>query len=775
MHLLRRAWNSALVAMVAVMATSATASPMAQKLLGGSGAKPETAAPVVFDPAQRRAQLEKLLAAALTAAEQERTGTYPVPSGATPAQVEELRWLLGRFPLLYQAQLDLLREIDAARETRLAAEEAQKTWNGPRQPGPYTMSQFDSALDQLDGERARLRSYMSVGDLQSDELQRAEARLKAAQADERLQREKSTSDAPAPLELARLRTRRAGEAVQLLRMQGDLNEELLRTAKARIDVLSRESETIAANHRFTEEELDRILKGLQAHQAALDSQIEDREGIRLRATRDREQARKALAALPSTTKADDAHISSELQVRLDAGARILEALRTELSALTTLRGLLPLTVEAWKKRYAAFNNPDPDVRQAAAKQLGASFLRMDTLQTFADDLGTLSDAALHEQQARVEALDEGAVGRSFELAALEAARRASDAVSEVQAFAQRMATARLRWKKEYEQASGHRPLSARLAEAWAGAKEIARSVWDFELFAVEDTVELDGKRVALSRGITVGKSIGALMLFVIGYQLMGLFARRAQRLMVERFKVDIGQARLLRRWLMLLTGFVLFVITLNLAHIPLTVFAFAGGALAIGVGFGTQTLLRNLISGVIMLFERKVRVGDIVDVEGVLGTVTAVDIRSTTVRQFDGIETMVPNSLLLENKVTNWTGENPTMRRTLKVGVAYGSPTREAADIMKATAEEHGLVLKEPAPFVIFEDFGDNALMFALYFWVDLAKASGMQVTSDLRFMLEKRFTDAGITVAYPQRDVHLDAARPLRVEVVGGSPPAAS
>ena len=115
-----------------------------------------------------------------------------------------------------------------------------------------------------------------------------------------------------------------------------------------------------------------------------------------------------------------------------------------------------------------------------------------------------------------------------------------------------------------------------------------------------------------------------------------------------------------------------------------------GGALAIGVGFGTQTLLRNFISGIIVLFERKVRVGDIVDVDGVQGIVTAVDVRSTTVRQFDGIETMVPNSLLLENKVTNWTGESPTMRRVVKVGVAYGSPTRQVADILQEAAAEHG-------------------------------------------------------------------------------------
>ncbi len=773
MHCVHRVWRACVLILLAAIALPATSKPLAQKLLGTTGTKVEQAVPAVASIEERRAELEKALAAAQDAVERERSGKYPVPSGATPSQITELGWLLGRFPLALQAQLDLLREIDAARATREVAEEAQANWKGLAQPGPYSLTQVDGALDQLDAERARLHSFESVGDLQREELQRAEARLKASQAEERLALEKATDGVVAPLELARLRTRRSTELLQLLRLQGELTEELVRSTKARVDVLGREAAAYAANYRFSEQELERVLKGLQAHQAALDRRIEVAEEARARAVRERDQARQALAALPTSRTVDEVRVHAELQTRLDAANNTLEALRTQLSALTTLRGLLPLTMEAWRLRYAALSDPDPEARLQAERGLDSSFVRVATLKSFAADLGTLSDAALQEQQRRVDVLDEGAPGRRYELAALEAARRASDAVSEVQALAQRLATAQARWKKEYVQSSRQRPTSERVAEYWAGAKDIAHSVWNFEMFAVEDTVDIAGKPVTLSRGVTVGKSIGAFLIFVLGYQLVGLLARRAQRLMVERFKVDVAQARVLRRWLMLLTGFVLLVITLNLARIPLTVFAFMGGALAIGVGFGTQTLLRNFISGIIVLFERKVRVGDIVDVDGVQGVVTAVDIRSTTVRQFDGIETMVPNSLLLEQKVTNWTGESPTMRRVVKVGVAYGSPTRQVADIMKAAADEHGLVLKEPAPYVIFEDFGDNALVFALYFWVDLARVNGTQVMSDLRFMLERRFADAGIGIAFPQRDVRLDALRPLQIEVVGGAPPA--
>jgi small-conductance mechanosensitive channel len=162
-----------------------------------------------------------------------------------------------------------------------------------------------------------------------------------------------------------------------------------------------------------------------------------------------------------------------------------------------------------------------------------------------------------------------------------------------------------------------------------------------------------------------------------------------------------------------------------------------------------QTIIKNLISGMIVLAERRIQIGDIVDVDGINGTVTTVDLRSTTVRSFEGLETMVPNSMLLENKVTNWTLSDRKVRRTVKVGVAYGTPMRDAAELLEACARRHGNVLGDPAPYVIFEDFADSAQLLVLHFWVELGpKVSGTQVASDLRFMIEKQFAEAGISIA---------------------------
>jgi small-conductance mechanosensitive channel len=140
------------------------------------------------------------------------------------------------------------------------------------------------------------------------------------------------------------------------------------------------------------------------------------------------------------------------------------------------------------------------------------------------------------------------------------------------------------------------------------------------------------------------------------------------------------------------------------------------------------------------------------------------------VRSGDGQETLVPNSVLLERSVTNWTLSDRRVRRSVRIGVAYGTPMRAAAEAIEDCAKRHGNVLANPAPQVLFEDFGDSAQILTLYFWVELSdKVGGAQVASDLRFIIEKRLAEAGIVIASPKRDVRVDGAQPIKVEVVAG------
>ena len=293
--------------------------------------------------------------------------------------------------------------------------------------------------------------------------------------------------------------------------------------------------------------------------------------------------------------------------------------------------------------------------------------------------------------------------------------------------------------------------------------------WTYELFTVEETIEVDGRTITGSLGITVSKVVSSLLMVTLGVWLTIVLGRLVRRLMLTRGGSETT-ANLSYRLFNIVLVFVLFVAALNTVNIPFTTFSFLGGALAIGVGFGAQNLLNNFISGLILLMERPIEIGHVIEVDGIRGRVREIGARFSQIRRFDGVDMLVPNSLLLEQKVTNLTLEDQNIRLQIRVGVAYGSSTRDAGQCILASANEHGLVLKNPPPYVIFEEFGDSALVFSLYFWVTLeSSTSSLVIASDVRHMIDRQLRDAGITIAFPQRDVHLDVKGPVDVRLDSG------
>jgi small-conductance mechanosensitive channel len=265
----------------------------------------------------------------------------------------------------------------------------------------------------------------------------------------------------------------------------------------------------------------------------------------------------------------------------------------------------------------------------------------------------------------------------------------------------------------------------------------------------------------------LGKIVMAVVILVAGIWFAGLLSRIVELVIIRRLKIEPNQARLIRRWLWAVLVVCLVVFSLASVKIPLTVFAFAGGALAIGLGFGTQTVLKNFVSGLILLFERPFRVGDVLEVGGQRGTVTEIGLRASVLQLWNGTETLIPNSSLLENNVSNWTYSSPKVRFALTVGVAYGSDTRRVLQLLGEVAERHGVVEKEPKPQALFTDFGESTLNFEMRYWVDVLKGNSAQVGSDLRQMIAGAFADNGIVIAFPQQDLHLDTTRPLTIEIV--------
>jgi len=178
------------------------------------------------------------------------------------------------------------------------------------------------------------------------------------------------------------------------------------------------------------------------------------------------------------------------------------------------------------------------------------------------------------------------------------------------------------------------------------------------------------------------------------------------------------------------------------------------GALGIGLGFGLQNIFNNFMSGLILLFERPIQVGDDIELNGVWATVKKINVRSTLVQTYDNASLIIPNSDLINNQVTNWSFKDKRLRRDISIGIAYGSDIVLAKKLLLEVANSKMRVLRYPEPEVLFRDFGDSALVFKLRFWslVDYF----IQVESELRFDIDEIFNKNNIVIAFPQKDVHL-------------------
>ena len=261
---------------------------------------------------------------------------------------------------------------------------------------------------------------------------------------------------------------------------------------------------------------------------------------------------------------------------------------------------------------------------------------------------------------------------------------------------------------------------------------------------------------------TLGQLVIIPTVLIVGYLVIRWIARIITvRLVARHMQPDI--VHLIRRIFYIVALVVLAITTLELLNIPLTAFAFVSGAIAIGVGFGAQNIINNFISGWILMWERPIRIGDFLEVGDAYGTVESINTRSTLIRRTDGVHLLIPNSALLENTVVNWTLIDDLARTKVRLGVAYGSPVKRVAELIRQATEEQEATLKDPAPVVLFEDFGDNALVFDVFFWINAVGERDLRaIRSDIRFRICELFEANNIVVAFPQRDVHLDGSLTL-------------
>ena len=280
-------------------------------------------------------------------------------------------------------------------------------------------------------------------------------------------------------------------------------------------------------------------------------------------------------------------------------------------------------------------------------------------------------------------------------------------------------------------------------------------IWNLELF------------VSGSQAIRLNQILVAFFVIVVGV----LLSRKVSRLFAERItktgRLDSNIAHLLQKLISYFLFVVIALIALPIAGIPITILTVLGGAFAIGIGFGAQNLFNNLISGVIIMLEQPIRIGDIVEIQQEEGRIEDIGNRCVCIRRTDGVDVLVPNSYFIEQPVVNWTLSDSDIRGTVTVGVAYGSPVESVRDLLASIADRHPNIHSRPEPVVLFEDFGNSALSFTLLFWTRVSRPMDLRkIQSDIRYQIDALFKENGITIAFPQQDIHFDAGKPLEVKI---------
>lgn len=246
--------------------------------------------------------------------------------------------------------------------------------------------------------------------------------------------------------------------------------------------------------------------------------------------------------------------------------------------------------------------------------------------------------------------------------------------------------------------------------------------------------------------------ISTILLLVLSKKLHNLIYRR----LFTRSRMSAGNRYVIAtitRHLIHIIGFYIILVNAGFDFKTLTVIL---GALGVGIGFGLQHIINNFVSGILILFERPISVGDRVVVEGVEGNVVEINARATKVKTNDNITHIIPNGDFVTKRVINWSHEGRTVRNRIPVSVAYGEDPEKVKDALLAVAKADPNVLQNPKPDVLFKEFGDSSLNFELRVWTQSYISKPGVLKSDLNYAIAKKFKETDIEVPYPQRDLYI-------------------
>lgn len=713
---------------------------------------------------QSVADLVASLEAKLSTANDELTAAMNLNPGSGDGKVAEndeileRRYDLQQIARGYQREIDTLSKVQHFQQSLDQLEEEMSRWKGLSHQPPFSFLMVDALREAVRFQTTHVEALQSIVSFMEQEMIRRKDSLKEAtgklrQANEHLE----SQETPRKIWLRdsqSIRTRLAEVRVETLEMEQKAVNLEKADAQQRLDFANTQLKAVNGQIAFPDADKEQTRRRLQFEKEKLQKEMDLVHPLA-------QTARQALA--DSQGKTDDSETEDSLLLQREQTENTLILVQV----LNRLIDNVVLRLNLWELRWSDANQYDMAKLEKSYGYIERVHLDIQPIREHLQERLKLTSTQLFETDKQL--LDPAstvAASQNQKLRVL-----FNERVSIYQRLLEGLdITDHLLdlWQQDLDDKHARAPFIDRSLDLLAGAEDMAGNVWAFELFAVEDSIEVEGQTITGKRSVTLGKVITALLILVVGLWFAGLVTRFVETQAVNRNLVEVSTARIGRRWIMFLIGLFLLVISLLMVKIPLTVFAFTGGAVAIGLGFGMQNLLKNLISGLMLLLERPFRPGDLIEVNGMRGRVIDIGMRSSHIRDGNGIETLIPNSTFIEENVTNWTLSSQSVRIAVKVGVAYGSNPQEVTEILLNTAERHGLVQDKPAPDVVFEDFGSDALIFGLYVWVEIKMGVDWRViASDLRYMLYKTLTSKGVVLAFPQRDIHLDASQPLPVRIL--------
>jgi len=677
--------------------------------------------------------------------------------GVTLAYMRERTFKLRDIQSAVERLLTALKKKDAleTEETHLRENLKAKAQIGISQKPPFTLSFYDSLLDKLFVLQQQMETVRLAAKLSQRTLEDGKLRLENTQKEWRLLQEavggipenERTSELKWTLENAQLDMKLAGYLVSFEEVNRDNHLKRVLLTELQTNLLQKELHWIRSRLHFDKDDLDRRLLDIEHRETALQALLQkliqghkETEQAWLNAQR---QVKSAVGQTP------DPSTEAYLKER-EAWHRTYQMVLEQTEDMLRLLGQQK---QHWAFRYALVKEKMDEEQLVDQFEEAKNHLR-NIQQTH-----NLQQRYQVNFQAQMRALEkeqlEGAIDPKVKIHLnnrMRAMRRLNE--RKIEYIAALLTAEELTQRVLDEINTKLEPDSA--SETLESVKSGFKIIWDYEVWVIDN------------QPITTSKLFVSLLILIFGILFIKIVVRTVSKRILHFAQLKESTAKTLEK-IVLYVGYLMIVMfALRIVNIPLGTFAFLGGAIAIGIGFGAQKLINNFISGFIIMGERPISIGDLVEVEGILGRVEEIGARSTHIRTGENINILVPNSSFLEKNIINWTLTDRKVRAFVSVGVTYGSPVKEVERLLLKAADDNKKVFKAPHPFVLFSDFGDNALMFEIHFWISVLKIVERRlIESSIRFHIDELFREAGIVIAFPQRDIHMDTLHPLELRIL--------